>query len=177
MICRWLRIAAVIFILITAVSCSLKSDDTAFLSELDVIDALILHGDVDSAVKRLHKAESKALNVYSTLGIYRRYVLMGNDIEAQRFISSAVKKNPDNAELSAVYVHFLLRHDKVSEALELGKKLAGSKYESLYSEAVFKNMMNSGRNSLFEEYLKESFVSVFKAAYNLEILHGLKIVL
>ena len=166
MICRWLRIAAVIFILITAVSCSLKSDDTAFLSELDVIDALILHGDVDSAVKRLHKAESKALNVYSTLGIYRRYVLMGNDIEAQRFISSAVKKNPDNAELSAVYVHFLLRHDKVSEALELGKKLAGSKYESLYSEAVFKNMMNSGRNSLFEEYLKESFVSVFKAAYN-----------
>ena len=64
MICRWLRIAAVIFILITAVSCSLKSDDTAFLSELDVIDALILHGDVDSAVKRLHKAESKALNVY-----------------------------------------------------------------------------------------------------------------
>ena len=52
---RWLRYIAISIFIISAVSCSVKSDDTSFLAELDSIDALILQGDTGSALKKLKK--------------------------------------------------------------------------------------------------------------------------
>lgn len=161
---RWLRYIAISIFIISAVSCSVKSDDTSFIAELDSIDALILQGDTGSALKKLKKTEKKAFNVYSSLGILRRYVQLGENTEAERFVVSALKKDSSSIELNAIYAHLLLRSNRNEEALSISKKLLDTRYASLYSEALLnkKYSENTGKT----DYYSEDYIPVFDAAYN-----------
>lgn len=160
---RWLRCVAIFLLILTAASCSLKSDDTAFLTDLDSVDILIRQGDTAFAIKKLKKIEKKAFNVYASLGILRRYIQLGENAEAERFILSVMKKKKDSTELNAIYAYLLLRNGKTDQALPFAKKLSGTMYDSLYSEALL-TKTHSEKKEL-KDYLDESFVPVFEAAY------------
>ena len=62
------------------VSCS-KSEDSSFMSSLESVDIFIKNGDMSEAMRLLKKSEKKAYSSFARIGIYRRYMQLG---EAKR---------------------------------------------------------------------------------------------
>lgn len=162
-----LVVLALVF-LFTAVcfsSCSRGSDGSSFLSQLDTVDSFINQAQTSDALKYLKKAEKGAFSAYARLGIYKRYLMLGETKSAEKVLQKALKSLPENPELTAVYAQFLLRHDRGAEALEMAKSLEGGKYGSLYSEAVLRRYdIRSGTLNL-EEFLDEKLASIYYGAF------------
>lgn len=146
-------------------SCSLNSSQKSFVGTLDAIDMLIAQHQYKEASQELEKAEKKAFGSWAQLGIFRRYVQTGENSRAEKVLVRAVKNNPDNKELLAVYTHFLLRAGKKEEALSVGKKLAGTKYGSVYSEAVLEDTLLKSNGSLSDVYALPEYIPVYQDAY------------
>ena len=104
-------------------SCSLNKSQKSFMSALDEIDALISQQQYKEALKELGKIEKKAYGSWPQLGVFRRYAQLGENARAEKVLVRALKSNPKNEELNAVYAHFLLRAGKLDQALEAGKCL------------------------------------------------------
>lgn len=107
--------------------------------QFEVIDALISQGYKSSAMKELKKTSKKIYDSWGSIGVYKRYMLMGEGNLAEKTLVKALKKNPKNAEISAVYGSFLNRHNRYAEAEDITSCLQNTRYASIYSEAVFKN--------------------------------------
>lgn len=131
-------ISAIFFCVAFFQSCSNYNDNKSFISLLDEADDFIKKGEVGSALKSLKKASKNSSSVYSDIGIFKRFMTLGEYKLAEKFLQENLKTKDDNLELSALYTHFLLRQKRNKEALEYSKILKGSKYGSLYSEAFFK---------------------------------------
>ena len=129
-------------------SCS-KSTDQSFISQLESIDAFIRQGQTSDAMATLKKAEKNAFSAFARLGVYRRYVTLGEMSLAERTLQSALKALPENAELTAVYAQFLLRANKFDAAVDVSRSLAGTRYGSLYSEAVLRKVSEATKNGSF----------------------------
>lgn len=136
-------------------SCSNHAEEHSIAAVLDQIDVLINQSQFKDAERELSKIEKKSFSSWTEIGIFRRYVQIGKTDKAEKIMLKALKKNPENAELNAVYTNFLLRNGRTEEALKAGKILQGSKYGSIYSEVVFKNVLEKSR----KEELKEIFRS------------------
>ena len=97
--------------LISAVflSCSINAERKSLNSTFDRIDALINQRQFNDALKELEKTEKYAYDSWTKLGFYRRYRLISEDSRAERVLVSAIKKNPANQELLAVYSNFCMR--------------------------------------------------------------------
>ena len=132
-------IIAVCLISAFFLSCSINAERKSLNSDLDRIDALISQRQFTDALKELEKVEKYAYDSWTKLGIYRRYRLISEDTRAERILLSAIKKNPDNKELLAVYSNFCMRKGRISDALSYGKSLRGTRYGSIYSEAVLRS--------------------------------------
>ena len=132
---------AVIFLLTGFLffSCSQNSNQSSFLSALDTVDSFIQLGQTDDALKLLKKTSKSAYSAYARIGIYRRFMTLGEKKLAEKILSDSLKKIPGNNEISAVYSHFLLREGRFDEALKIGSVLEGSEYGSIYAEAVLKS--------------------------------------
>ena len=135
--CSILFLAGIFF-----ASCS-KSDDSSFMSTMESIDIFIKNGDTSEAMRLLKKSEKKAYSSFARLGIYRRYMTLGEEKRAENVLVKGLKKLPENPELTAVYGHFLIRHGQLSKALDLTKILEGTKYGSIRSEALMKTLLQS----------------------------------
>lgn len=131
-----------LFFLPVFFSCSSSSEKRSFNSSLDIIDSLINQHLYKEAVGELSKIEKIAYGSWAALGVFRRYRACDENERAEKFLVKTLKKNPENLELRAVYTDFLLRADRFEEALSVGKKLAGTKYGSMYSEAVFNDIIS-----------------------------------
>src|SRR5574344_416836 len=111
-------IAATVLILQAAVflpcitSCSSHSESTSFISALDEIDNYISLGDTEEAVSLLNKISKKTFNSFSTLGVYKRYMTLGEKTLAEKSLIKGLKKQPNNLEMTAVYTNFLLGENK-----------------------------------------------------------------
>lgn len=155
-----------LFFAVVFFSCSHSSEDHSFLTTLDSIDSSISTGQADDALAQLKKIEKKAYSSYARLGIYRRYMTLGETVRAEKVLVRGLKQIPENRELSAVYGQFLLRQNRLEEAKKVSACLAGSPYGSIYSEAVLalarQNAKNTGSNGY---YLNEEFRSVYYDAY------------
>lgn len=141
-------------------SCSSHSEGSSFTSQLDSIDVLISQNSNESAIKALVKLERKAYSSYERLGIYKRYILLGEKISAEKVLARGLKKLGGNAELSAVYANFLLRENRLEEAFEISRCLENSAYSSIYAECVLSKAFVSIENQ--GEVLEEAFSSVKK---------------
>ena len=123
-------------------SCS-KSDDASFMSAMESVDIFIKSGDTAEAMRLLKKSEKKAFSSFARIGIFRRYLQMGEEKRAESVLKTGLKKLPENPELTAVYSHFLIRENRLPEAVELSKTLEGTKYGSIRSEAIMKTLLQS----------------------------------
>ena len=98
--------------------------------------------------------------------MYKRYVRIGEDARAEKIIKKALKKNSHNQELIAVYSSWLLRHQKIDEAKKAAEELRGTKYGSIYSEAVLKVAKRDAESEGNQEFLKDpKYYSIYYDAY------------
>lgn len=142
MICKatkkWLAIALGLCLTgVFLVSCA-KSDGQPFLAQLDSVDAFIRQGQTADAMRLLKQAEKNAFSAFARLGIYRRYLTLGERRLAETVLRNGLAALRDNAELTAVYVQFLLRENRLDEAVAQSRILAETRYGSLYAEATLK---------------------------------------
>ena len=113
------------------------------MSGMESIDIFIKNGDSSEAMRLLKKYEKKAYSSFARLGIYRRYMTLGEEKRAEKVLVKGLKKLPDNLELTAVYGHFLLRHGQLLKAIDITKILEGTKYGSIRSEALMKKLLQN----------------------------------
>ena len=148
--------------------CRLKAEQNSLTSQFDVIDALVMQNQMQSALKELGKAEKRAYDSWTWIGIYKRYMMLGESNRAEKVLKKALKKNAGNVELQAVYSAFLLRAGRLGEAGKVAEKLRGTKYASLYSEYILRDSAakaaESGKNG-FTFYTQKEFYQIFLDAY------------
>jgi len=161
-----------IFIFVTVIlfcfsACSMRAEQNSLTSQLEIIDALISQNQMQSAIKELKKVEKKAYDSWSYIGIYKRFILIGEQNLAEKIIKKALKKNKQNLELIAVYTNFLLRQDRLEDAEKYAGKLKASPYASLYSELVLrKSQGQSMEQGAYAFYQNEDFYQIYLDAYN-----------
>lgn len=164
-------IKSIIFLFITLFcfsACSVRAEQKSLTSQFDTIDALISQAQITDALKLLKKAEKRAYDSWSYIGIYKRYNNLSEGVLAEKILKKALKKNEKNLELNAVYANFLLHYDRLEEAEKIALKLKGTRYGSLYSEVVLKNALKNNFISLEEKrnfFRHEDFYNVYYEAY------------
>ncbi len=135
-----LLVMAALTVVSLFVSCSKigVTKSSSFTAGLELVDECIENGDVKKAVSLLKKTVRSASSVYDRIGVYNRYMTLGETELAEKVLVKACKKFPDNLEINAVYTHFLIAKDDLEKALVISKKLRGTDYESLYAETVLR---------------------------------------
>lgn len=147
-------------------SCSKKVSVSSLTSTLDEIDRYINQGQVESALKLLDKTDNKSLSSTFRLGICRRYLRLGETKKAEGVVKSAIKNDPENLQLTAVYTSILLKKDDLKEAMKTGKKLSGTEYGSLYAEALLKSKVKSVFAKVtYDDFCSEDYSGIYLDAY------------
>ncbi len=142
--------------------CSTRARAVSSVNRFDTVDALISQNQTKDAVKELKKLSRKVYDSWVYIGIYKRYSLLGEKQAAEKLLEKAVKKNPKNLELCAVYGNFLLNNGKIQEAEKVTGILKNTKYASIYAEAVFRTKPDSFAGS----YKDQRFFDLFYDSYN-----------
>ena len=130
-----------------------------------MVDILIADNQFTDAVKELKKIEKQVYDSWSYIGVYKRYAQIGEDVKAEKILKKAIKKNSHNPELLAVYSAFLLRHARLDEAKKYSEELRGTKYGSLYSEAVLKIATRDSGAGNAEFFKDPKYYSIYLDAY------------
>lgn len=163
-----------LFNLIAFFSCSAKSEIDSLSLQLETVDSLISTGQFSDAVKDLKKIEKKLYDSWSCIGVYKRYVQLGENELAEKLIRKSLKKNPDNLELNAILSKFLINKNSLDEAENFAKKLQGTDYGSIYSEVVLKKafrdlkIQDEAKNqneTKISSFLDEKFYQIYFDAY------------
>lgn len=164
-------------LMIALSSCKMKAEQKSLTSTFELIDSYIADGDFKQALKELKDVEKKVYDSWAYIGIYKRYIQIGEEDRAEKLLKKGIRKNSHNEELSAVYADFLLRHNRIDEAAKRAEVLRGGKYGSLYSEAVLRIEQKNNPSSENPEYYKdpkfyEIYYDAFKARNNPVWLHN-----
>ena len=121
---------------------------------------------MQSAIKELKKVEKRAYDSWSYIGIYKRFILIGEQNLAEKIIKKALKKNKQNQELLAVYTIFLLRQNRLEDAGKYAEKLRNGNYASLYSELVLRESQKQVTDQgAYAFYQNEDFYQIYLDAY------------
>ena len=156
----------ILFLSLLFFSCSRSASRISFTSSLDQIDALINQNQYADAEKELGKVEKYAYGAWAEIGIFRRYCQIGRTAKAEKILLSGLKKNPENLELNAVYVNFLIRNNRLQEAVSAGKMLQGTKFGSIYSEAVLKDTLEKRSSDELEKVFRsDDYYPVYYDAF------------
>lgn len=153
-------------------SCSIKNDSKDFMSSMADVDIFIKNGDVNEALRLLKKSEKQAFSSYARLGIFKRYVQLGEDKLAKKTLEKAYKKLPENHMVQAVYGNYLLRSGDSNAALKVTESLAGTNYGSIRAEAMLRKLLDgensenldnlkSGSGPLFEKEISSSYYDIY----------------
>lgn len=147
-------------------ACSMRAEQNSLTSQLEIIDALISQNQMQSAIKELKKVEKRAYDSWSYIGIYKRFILIGEQNLAEKIIKKALKKNKQNQELLAVYTNFLLRQNRLEDAGKYAEKLRNGNYASLYSELVLRESQKQVTDQgAYTFYQNEDFYQIYLDAY------------
>lgn len=147
--------------------CSKKSSTgTSIITALDQIDRLIQLGQTQDALKLLEKTDKKSLDTQIRIGIYRRYLSLGENKRAENVIVSCRKKEPGNKSLDALYGSFLISDKRLDEALSVTKSLSGTKYSSIYAEAVLRKAVKDLKSIDFAQFCSTDYQKIYFDAWN-----------
>lgn len=136
-----------LFLLFVVSGCSTKASSVSLTSQFDLVDGFIKQKQGRDALKELKKISKKCYDSWSYIGLYKRYSLLGEKVLAEKTLGKALKKNPKNPELSAVYAKFLLAEGRAVEAEKIADCLQKTRYASIYAESVFKNHLEEITNN------------------------------
>ena len=166
------------FILFCFTGCRMRAEQKSLTGQFDVIDALIMQNQMQSALKELKKTEKRAYDVWSFIGIYKRYAGLGESEKAEKLMKKALKKHGNSEELLAIYAAFLMRGGRLAEVGKFAEKLRGTKYASIYSEYILRESaikfagLASAEDS-YSYYQKKDFYQIYLDAYKTsKILYG-----
>lgn len=146
-------------------SCSSKVTVNSITKTFDEIDRYIILEQTKDAVKLLKKTDKKSLAPNIRLGIYKRYVQLGETKLAENLLKSCLSKNPKNLSVIAVYSSVLLKSGKFNEAFDLSKKLSGTEYASIYAEALLRKELSTGKKLYLRDYCSDDYSPVYYDAY------------
>lgn len=144
----------------------MRAEQKSLTGQFDLIDALVMQNQMQSALKELKKTEKRAYDVWSFIGIYKRYDKLGETEKAEKLLKKALKKNGNSEELIAVYASFLMHLNRLDEAGKLAQKLRGTRYASIYSEYILRDSINKASTSDYSFYQKKEFYQIYLDAYN-----------
>lgn len=162
-----LLFAAAAVVALACASCGGDGDEASFSASIECCDRLLAGGQTGGALEELRNAEKCAYSPASRLGVYRRYRRLGENELAESLLKKSVRKFPESEELAAVWGQFLLRRNRVDDAVEATKILSGGKYGSIYSEAVLKQgLVRSGSSGDLGLFLSDPFLSVYDDIYS-----------
>ncbi|MCR5218569.1 lipopolysaccharide assembly protein LapB [Treponema sp.] len=143
-------------------SCSSHSKSVSLTATLEQIDIYLSLNDTKEAYKLLKEAEKNAFTYFERLGVYKRYVILGDDKKAESVLSAALKEFPDNVQVRACYVSFLLDQEKYDKAVKTAEKLADTEYSSLYAESSLRMLLHNKNEDAFKD---PSLISVYLDAW------------
>ncbi|MCQ2592534.1 MAG: hypothetical protein MJ188_07075 [Treponema sp.] len=150
-------------------SCKMRAEQKSLTNTFELADVFIAENQFKDAEKELHKIEKNVYDSWSYIGLFKRYILMGDKIGAEKIIKKSIKKNAKNLETKAVYAQYLLREHRFEEAETLAEDLRGTKYGSLYSEAVFLNIQKlseeSSQINISDYYKNPNYFTIYYDAY------------
>ncbi|MBR0030759.1 MAG: hypothetical protein IJP61_00505 [Treponema sp.] len=148
------------------ISCSKNNDESLYQSAMVSVDMHLRDGDLKEAFTALKKSERYASTSLERIGIYRRYMRLGEKKAAEKILVRGLKKNPGNLEISAIYGHFLIVEGRLDDAVKISSSLIGTKYGSVYSEAALKKIEKSVKESGRRAgYLSKSLSGAYYDAY------------
>lgn len=154
----------VLFVVLLLSSCGMKASRLSFTKSLDNIDSLIAVSQTGEALKELSKAEKYAHAPYECIGIFRRYMALGEKEKAEHTLKKAIKHFKGNKELSAVYAHFLVRNGRTDEAEKAARVLRGTQYGSIYSEVYLTQLFLKSAEEK-PSFTDESLFGIYYDAY------------
>lgn len=144
----------------------MKAEQKSLTYRLEIIDSLIAQNQKKQAFKELKKIQKKAVDSWTYLGVYKRYLQLTENSAAEALIKKAIKRHSNNPELIAVYSKYLINNNRFEEAEKLAEKLKSSKYGSVYSEIYLrKALQKNGAEDLFVYFVQEPFFQIFYDAY------------
>ncbi len=140
-----LALCAVLFSsLFVLAGCSSHSEGAAISTELGFVDILIGQGKTKEAMELLHQTEKLASTPLESMGVYKRYVTLGEADRAEKTLKKALRKHKKDKQLLAVYGNFLLDQNKTKKAMKVTKPLSGTEYGSIYAEAFLSYALETG---------------------------------
>ena len=149
--------------LLAVSSCSSRTEGLSFTASLDASDDLIAQGLSKDALKLLKKLERRASTSYEWLGIFKRYSALGEDKRCEKVLKRALKKFPQEQQLSAVYADFLLRQGRVEEAFAIALCLEGGSWQAIWAECVLRKALAAAEYTESKaEVLQEAFAPASK---------------
>ncbi len=147
-------------------ACSMKAEQKSLTYRLEIIDSLIAQNQKKQAFKELKKIQKKAVDSWTYLGVYKRYLQLTENSAAEALIKKAIKRHSNNPELIAVYSKYLINNNRFEEAEKLAEKLKSSKYGSVYSEIYLRKALQKNEaEDLFVYFVQEPFFQIFYDAY------------
>lgn len=158
----FLIFTAAVFILPLFNSCSSHSKSVSLTAILEQVDIYISLNDSSEAYSLLKQAEKTASTYFERLGVYKRYLILGDKKKAEKVLSESLKDFPDNNQVRAVYVQFLLDEGKIKDAVKEAKKLDGTEYSSLYAESSLKMLLEEKDPDAFKD---SSLINVYIEAW------------
>lgn len=132
--------------------CSMTTTDTSFDLKLDNIDVIIKQRDVSAAEKLLKKVEKDAFNSDQRLSIIKRYLLIGKEKSAERYLKKSLQKLPNDKKILAVYANFLINKNRLQEAEKIAILLEDSEYKSFLAEIEIQTVINKKSAELVNAY-------------------------
>ena len=147
-------------------ACRMRAEQKSLTARLELIDSLIAQNQKNQAVKELKKLQKKAVDSWSYLGLYRRYILLSQDEAAEKLIKNALKRHSSNPEILAVYSKYLIGKNRLEDAEKYAEKLKNSKYGSIYSEIYLKKSLSEdAAGNKLDFYMQEPFYQIFYDAW------------
>ena len=142
-------------------SCGMTIEESSFTAKLDTVDKLIFQSQFNDAQKILKSIENKSYSAFQFIAIAKRYINMKDFESAEKILTKANKKHPQNNEVRSVFTWVLLQEQKYDKACEVSEKLKDTSYSGLYAESRFKQY-----SLLEQDFLQENFQLEYLYAYN-----------